>query len=383
MLLTSLCVCYSVHPQEQQQQQQRTQNHKDTQDPARTKLPPSEGLTDREETLGQARVKRQTDECPVLETGQGSGLQKIVDTTDETQSFFIQPQPGFNRLVFRVKVNNKFDFSSWKYHKKTLDISSSRLNIDWTHPTSIPVQVTYFKNKVSFAQDRHALRVKVGQDVNEVLLTSWWRTHSYEGFAVYAEGPLKVYLDCNSQDPKTASIKQEEEKVPVLLILSAVGGCFLMVVGATIVYLLTTRCARARRDNPPPVPKFPKSLLFERHIHREKDSEPIYETIDESTLAKLRQNLDSETLGRPQGVRDQDKPSATGLKEKTMTLWNQTFERECHSSTIPGDDARGTLELSLLEEKAALRQSSGLESPMENHYVEMHGIVSRTSSLNK
>lgn len=39
--------------------------------------------------------------------------------------------------------------------------------------------------------------------------------------------------------------------------------------------------------------------------------------------------------------------------------------------------------MSLLEEKEATREYFGLDSPLESHYVEMHGIVSRTSSLNK
>lgn len=248
--ITTLAVCCKLHSQHKCQHIQKSPKYQ------------SEELAELKESLGEERVKRKTTECPIMEIDDRSGLQKIADTSDETLIFFIQPEPGFSRLVFHMKVDNNLDFTSWKYAEKALDISSSRFNIDWSHPAWIPVEVEYFKKEKSFGKDRHALRVKVGEDVNDILITKWWRTHSYEGFTIYAEGPVRVLM-CNPETAMAESVVglyYGNERL-VLLILSVLGACFLLVMLAAIVYLLNARCSSTPSNHPPPLPRFPKSWV--------------------------------------------------------------------------------------------------------------------------
>ncbi|MPC45269.1 hypothetical protein E2C01_038964 [Portunus trituberculatus] len=176
------------------------------------------------ETLTRTRIKSEAQNCHVLE-------------------------PGFNGLVFRAKVNNKISPGSWKYFKESLFVSSSRMEIDWTHPMWIPVEINYFKTEVSFGPDRHALKVKVGKSVDKNLITRWWRTHSYEGFAVEAEGPVKILFNCNPSSAKAESVIDTEGQAHTVLIASLCG-CFLLVVGSATLYFLIMRRSPLLQDYP-------------------------------------------------------------------------------------------------------------------------------------
>ena len=129
-------------------------------------------------------------------------------------------------------------------------------------------------------------------------------------------------------------------------------------------------------------------LLFFLQLRGRKrsDSDHIYESMDEGILAKLRQNLDADALAadRTECVKDHNRDSAK-FYENTKTISDSTVRMPHHTLGIPSAYARDTMAFSLLEEKEALREGAhdGLDSPVESHYVDMHGIVSRTSSLNK
>ncbi|XP_045112483.1 uncharacterized protein LOC123505340 [Portunus trituberculatus] len=334
------------------------------------------------ETLTRTRIKSEAQNCHVLEVKDRTGHHNILDTkTAETSFiFYILPQPGFNGLVFRAKVNNKISPGSWKYFKESLFVSSSRMEIDWTHPMWIPVEINYFKTEVSFGPDRHALKVKVGKSVDKNLITRWWRTHSYEGFAVEAEGPVKILFNCNPSSAKAESVIDTEGQAHTVLIASLCG-CFLLVVGSATLYFLIMRRSPLLQDYPGNTPTS-LTLLRGRPTRKNESSENIYESIQESTLKNLRQNLTAGKLSS--SPRDPCSTTTTmdrcsgGLAER-----NDSMKVSLDSIAQMPDTAQDALTFSLLEEKEALRDYFGLDSPVESHYVEMHGIVSRTSSLSK
>ena len=213
------------------------------------------GVLKPKEILDQGRVKRKAVECSVSETKDGKGFQKIIDASAVTTfNFFIQPQPGFTSLVFRAKLNNKLTAGSWKYFKESLVVNRSQIEIDWTHPTWIPVETEYFKKDVRFAPDRHALRVKVGRVVNEELITRWWRTHSYEGFTVEAEGPLKILRNCYQGNTMLEKIVTTGELRGPILIACVLGSSFLLALSIATLYLLITRRSHSAQNNRPHVP---------------------------------------------------------------------------------------------------------------------------------
>lgn len=354
------------------------------------------------ETPIQARVKRKAQDCRELEVKGGAGHQNILDAKEEetSSSFSILPLQGFSSLVFRPKVKRKYLPSNWRYYKESLVVNSSRMEIDRTNPMWIPVEIKYLKKKVSLGPDRHTLNVKVGRSVNKNLIFRLWGMHSYEGFAVEAVGPVKVLFNCKPLSSKAESVVDtggegyttggEGYTILTVSLLS----CFLLLVGSAALYLLITRARRSSpsQDNPCNTPPQSLPLQLRGHPGRKSEcSENIYESLDESTLKKIRQNLSADKLYS--NLRDQCSGGLAKSNNTTITTLDQCSGglAETNVSTkaslhpvarMPGA-AQDALAFSLLEEKEAMRDHFGLDSPVESHYVEMHGIVSRTSSLNK
>lgn len=347
------------------------------------------------ETPMQARVKRKAQDCRELEVKGWAGHQNILDAKEEetSSSFSILPLQGFSSLVFRPKVKKKYFSSSWRYYKDSLVVNSSRMEIDRPNPMWIPVEIKYLKKKVSLGPDQHTLNVKVGRNVNKSLIFHLWGMHSYEGFAVEAVGPVKVRFNCKLPSPEAESVVDTEGEGYTVLTVSLLS-CLLLLVGSAALYLLITRARRSSpsQDNPCNTP--PQSLPLQLRGHPARKSEcteNIYESLDESTLKKIRQNLSADKLYS--NLRDQCSGGLAKSNNTTMTTLDQCSGglAESNASTkaslhpvarVPGA-AQDALAFSLLEEKEAMRDRFGLDSPVESHYVEMHGIVSRTSSLNK
>lgn len=148
--------------------------------------------------------------------------------------------------------------------------------------------------------------------------------------------------------------------------------------------------------NSPPNSSSPIQLLQGQAKGGEEDH--VYEQFDENSLAKLRKKLELENLAcsseddeeegdhyskTPQPVRVHHQIGL--LKERLQKTSPRDVVVEGSSKCIPD---RGTvylnMNLSLQEEKAkAWKEDPDLGTPPEEQYVEMHGIVSRTSSLNK
>ncbi|KAG0711525.1 hypothetical protein GWK47_020464 [Chionoecetes opilio] len=377
VLLTSLSVYCANNPQ---QKQRRTEQQAGVSTQTAVTLGGGQ-VVPGAEAPGRGRVKRKTAECTIIETPSGGGLHKIIDADAETTyNFFIKPQLGFNQLVVNAKLQNKLIHRG--YSTKSLIVGSSQMTIDWTHPNWIPVEIEYFKKIVRFGPDRHGLCVRVGENVSEELITSWWRTHSYEGFTVYAEGPLKV-SKCNSWGAVPKPVVDRGGVSQTLLIACVLSGCFLLGVGAATLCLIARRC-RSPQQYQNDLPSVPRSLLQECRIKRDGDSEHIYESIDERTLAKLQKNSYSDILAvsRTQRVKDHSGCSNDGYQSMKAFL-GVTVQEPCHFSGIPNNGAESTQTINLREQKEALREDCDLDSPVESHYVEMHSIVNRTSSLNK
>lgn len=378
VLLVSLSVCCSISPQQQQgiEEQQAEVSSGIGVALGEGHLPPRA-----EETPNRGRIKREAADCPVSETQGG----RIVDADAVSKhNFFIQPQKGFEKLEFRVKLDRKYLPGSWQFSRQSLVVTILQMDIDWAHPTWIPVDIEYYKKDIPYGPNPHTLRVKVGRNVNKELTTGWWRTHSYEGFVVNAVGPVKFRLKCDSRITAAQRVDDRGEAGQTLLIVCVLGFCFLLVVGAVVIYLIIVRRRRPQRDNQNDLPPVPTSLLRGSRVSRDCESENVYETIDEKTLAKFRQNLNSDSLaiGQTQPRNDCSGGLSEGLYQNATTT-RDSAAPTCGSPGLPSGGARGMMVMSLLEEKEATREYFGLDSPLESHYVEMHGIVSRTSSLNK
>ncbi|KAG0717280.1 hypothetical protein GWK47_054773 [Chionoecetes opilio] len=91
-------------------------------------------------------------------------------------------------------------------------------------------------------------------------------------------------------------------------------------VGAATLCLIARRC-RSPQQYQNDLPSVPRSLLQECRIKRDGDSEHIYESIDERTLAKLQKNSYSDILAvsRTQRVKDHSGCSNDGYQSRRLS----------------------------------------------------------------
>ncbi|KAK3861488.1 hypothetical protein Pcinc_032560 [Petrolisthes cinctipes] len=375
-----------------------------------------------EEVVAEARVEREAVEksssnstCRVWETS--ANVTKIITSEETAYSFFFKPLPGFRRLVINMLVDNDMDVSGAYEHKeKSVVVNGWELGQDSIDEDGwVPVKVEYYRHRVSWAPDRLGLRVTVGANssVSRSINTRNRWTHDYEGFVAYMDGRAEFVTGCippsvvlpihhHHLSASHSELQVQHIKSPLLLLVLALGG-LLLVLTVLIAVLVVMKRRRSSRDGRPPLPKqLPRSTLLKGRGRSKTELDHIYEEFDEDAMAKLRRKLelDNFTCNSEENDNDDDddddeeghytKPPQPvrvhrggKLKERLKKGGAAKNPKDVVEGASMSDKATYlNMNLNLQEAKAkAWKEDPKLGTPPEEHYVEMHGIVSRTSSL--
>ncbi|KAG7162507.1 uncharacterized protein LOC121873833 [Homarus americanus] len=281
--------------------------------------------------------------------------------------FFIQPKPGFRKIMFHMKVDNELNQKDPYTTAKNIVFNSWEL-MDITNGSWIEVEVEYFKHRIWLKPDKNGLRVIIGK-LTRTMESKWQITHSYKGFVIFVDGSSKLLFDCSPLD-----IVKYEAIATVsnpLLLLGVLGGVFLVLLVVTIwVYVIVIRRHRHNQhpDHPPPVPPLPKAL---RRGQVKSDPGPNYESFEEDALTRLRQKLDPKTFSCYNATSD---AAAKCRRNDAKTNMDANGE-------FPEPRYQAQTKLSLLEEKQKMWEKNRDGLAPESSYVEMHGIIDSNSDL--
>nr|XP_053628376.1 uncharacterized protein LOC128685768 [Cherax quadricarinatus] len=208
----------------------------------------------------EVRSKRESEtNCTVVESSRELGLHMIKEVKLSQYKFFIKPEPEFRKLVFHMKIDNLWNVDDPYVTYENLDLNNWELE-NVSHSPWKEIEVKYYRH-VRSGRDKHGLQVSVGKLSKAMSSSPWWRTHNYEGFVVFIEGPATIQFDCFPPEYAMSSLSMQAMRNPVVL-GSLLGSVFLvLVVLAGVLIIMTRRKHNQHPDYPPPVPPLPKSRV--------------------------------------------------------------------------------------------------------------------------
>lgn len=228
-----------------------------------------------------SKNRKMIQKCSAIKSPAGRGLHTVKEVDLLQYNFFIQPEPGFRRLVVRMKIDNLLNSDGPYTTSERVTFNNWELKAtdsDW-----VEVSVEYAEHEI-FGPNRHSLIVMVENLERRSLVTAEWHwTHSYEGMVIEVEGPANLlFNNCYPPEPSnpihhhvqaTHKPKEVTSLHKPLLIGGVLSGAFLLVATACLVYLVLTRRNQGRDhrhqdDQPPIVPPLPKSLVSGRLMFR-------------------------------------------------------------------------------------------------------------------
>ncbi|KAK7027498.1 hypothetical protein SK128_000190 [Halocaridina rubra] len=332
------------------------------------------------------RIKRQDHEiendriCQEVQSPGGPGVHRIREIKHHGYTLYFKPLEDFNKLILNMIIDNLWNLNEPYISDDNITISKNYFE-DWDGREWIEMKVEFYRNKVS-GPDHLALKVTFRNRTFSMVTSRWWRTHTYEGFLISTVGGASFLFDCITSATPSTSVSNLNK---IGILGGTLGACFLLVILGMAIYILIRRHPREPRcdKHAPKVPPLPASLLLGTNkVKNIPYPEHIYEDFDMDTLARLRQAMNPETLGK---CEDPGKSSPHLQACDVAPRMHPSKATEFPGGKeMPGISPDTTyvneIKISLIEEKLKTRCR---DSDPESHYVEMHGIPTKSPTSPK